>query len=105
MSDKTVQKILQKSMEQDIAKKQKDKLKILQSKADNISPSGMNLPELDKKEIESLKHQWNELMIETLKLKIEYELSLKEIYRMKEITLAINNGNTWKYKLARWLVR
>lgn len=105
MSDKTVQKILQKSMEQDIAKKQKDKLKILQSKADNISPSGMNLSELDKKEIESLKHQWNELMIETLKLKTEYELSLKEMHRMKEITLAINNGNTWKYKLARWIIK
>lgn len=24
---------------------------------------------------------------------------------MKEITLAINKGDTWKYKLARWLVR
>lgn len=105
MSDKTVQKMLQKSMEQNIAKKQKDKIQILQSKADNISPSKMNLSELDKKEIGNLKHQWNELMIETLKLKTEYELSLKEVHRMKEITLAINNGNTWKYKLARWLVK
>ena len=28
-----------------------------------------------------------------------------DVKLMKEITLAINKGDTWKYKLARWLVR
>ena len=40
-----------------------------------------------------------------LKVKTQYELLIQDVKLMKEITLAINKGDTWKYKLARWLVR
>ena len=41
----------------------------------------------------------------TVKVKTQYELLIQDVKLMKEITLAINKGDTWKYKLARWLVR
>ena len=60
---------------------------------------------MNKKYLNDLKHQWNELFIETVKVKTQYELLIQDVKLMKEITLAINKGDTWKYKLARWLVR
>ena len=41
----------------------------------------------------------------TVKVKTQYELLVQDVKLMKEITLAINKSDTWKYKLARWLVR
>ena len=63
------------------------------------------ISDMDKKYLKDLKHQWNELFIETVKVKTQYELLIQDVKLMKEITLAINKGDTWKYKLARWLVR
>lgn len=37
--------------------------------------------------------------------KATFESLIQDVKLMKEITLAINKGDTWKYKLARWLVR
>ena len=63
------------------------------------------ISDMDKKYLKDLKHQLKELFIESVKVKTQYELLIQDVKLMKEITLAINKGDTWKYKLARWLVR
>lgn len=106
MSDKTVQDLLDKSIKQDVAKQQKSKIQALQEKVQNIEQNeSAQISDMDKKYLNNLKHQWNELFIETVKVKTQYELLIQDVKLMKEITLAINKGDTWKYKLARWLVR
>ena len=104
MSDKTVQDLLDKSIKQDIAKQQQNKIQKLQEKVKDIEQS-VQISDMDKKYLKDWKHQWNELFIETVKVKTQYELLIQDVKLMKEITLAINKGDTWKYKLARWLVR
>lgn len=106
MSDKTVQDLLDKSIKQDVAKQQKSKIQALQEKVQDIEQNeSAQISDMDKKYLNNLKHQWNELFIETVKVKTQYELLIQDVKLMKEITLAINKGDTWKYKLARWLVR
>ena len=105
MSDKTVQDLLNKSIKEDVAKQQQqNKIQKLQEKVKDIEQNE-SAQISDKKYLKDLKHQWNELFIETVKVKTQYELLIQDVKLMKEITLAINKGNTWKYKLARWLVR
>ena len=106
MSDKTVQDLLDKSIKQDVAKQQKSKIQSLQEKVQDVEQNeSAQISDMDKKYLNNLKHQWNELFIETVKVKTQYELLIQDVKLMKEITLAINKGDTWKYKLARWLVR
>lgn len=106
MSDKTVQDLLDKSIKQDVAKQQKSKIRALQEKVKDVEQNeSAQISDMDKKYLNDLKHQWNELFIETVKVKTQYELLIQDVKLMKEITLAINKGDTWKYKLARWLVR
>ena len=106
MSDKTVQDLLDKSLKQDVAKQQKSKIQALQEKVKDIEQNeSAQISDMDKKYLNNFKHQWNELFIETVKVKTQYELLIQDVKLMKEITLAINKGDTWKYKLARWLVR
>ena len=104
MSDKTVQDLLNKSIKEDVAKQQQNKIQKLQEKVKDVEQNE-SAQISDKKYLKDLKHQWNELFIETVKVKTQYELLIQDVKLMKEITLAINKGNTWKYKLARWLVR
>lgn len=104
MSDKTVQDLLNKSIKEDVAKQQQNKIQKLQEKVKDIEQNE-SAQISDKKYLKDLKHQWNELFIETVKVKTQYELLIQDVKLMKEITLAINKGDTWKYKLARWLVR
>lgn len=106
MSNKTVQDLLNKSIKQDVAKQQQNKIQKLQEKVKHIEQNeSVQISDMDKKYLKDLKHQWNELLIETVKVKTQYELLIQDVKLMKEITLAINKGDTWKYKLARWLVR
>ena len=106
MSDKTVQDLLDKSIKQDVAKQQQNKIQKLQETVKDIAQNeSAQISDMDKKYLSDLKHQWNELFIETVKVKTQYELLIQDVKLMKEITLAINKGDTWKYKLARWLVR
>ena len=106
MSDKTVQDLIDKSIKQDVAKQQQNKIQKLQEKVKDIEQNeSYQISDMDKKYLNDLKHQWNELFIETVKVKTQYELLIQDVKLMKEITLAINKGDTWKYKLARWLVR
>ncbi|MFR6666891.1 MAG: hypothetical protein ACLUQX_12250 [Thomasclavelia spiroformis] len=106
MSDKTVQDLLDKSIKQDVAKQQQNKIQKLQEKVKDIEQNeSVQISDMDKKYLKDLKHQWNELLNETVKVKTQYELLIQDVKLMKEITLAINKGDTWKYKLARWLVR
>lgn len=106
MSDKTVRDLLDKSINQNVAKQQKNKIQALQEKVKDIEQNeSAQISDMDQKYLNDLKHQWNELFIETVKVKAQYELLIQDVKLMKEITLAINKGDTWKYKLARWLVR
>lgn len=106
MSDKTVQDLLNKSIKEDVAKQQQNKIQKLQEKVKDIEQNKSDqISDMDKKYLSDLKHQWHELFIETVKVKTQYELLIQDVKLMKEITLAINKGDTWKYKLARWLVR
>ena len=106
MSDKTVQDLLDKSIKQDVAKQQQNKIQKLQEKVKDIEQNESDqISDMYKKYLNDLKHQWNELFIEAVKVKTQYELLIQDVKLMKEITLAINKGDTWKYKLARWLVR
>ena len=98
--------IIDKSIKQDVAKQQQNKIQKLQEKVKDIEQNeSAQISDMDKKYLKDLKHQWNELFIETVKVKTQYELLIQDVKLMKEITLAINKGDTWKYKLARWLVR
>ena len=106
MSDKTVQDLLDKSIKQDVAKQQQNKIQKLQEKVKDIEQNESDqISDMNKKYLNDIKHLWNELFIETVKVKTQYELLIQDVKLMKEITLAINKGDTWKYKLARWLVR
>lgn len=106
MSDKTVRDLLDKSIKQDVAKQQQNKIQKIQEKVKDIEQNeSAQISDMDKKYLKDLKHQWNELFIETVKVKTQYELLIQDVKLMKEITLAINKGDTWKYKFARWLVR
>ena len=106
MSDKIVRDLLDKSINQNVAKQQKDKIQALQEKLKDIEQNeSAQISDMDQKYLNDFKHQWNELFIETVKVKTQYELLIQDVKLMKEITLAINKGDTWKYKLARWLVR
>ena len=66
MSDKTVQDLLNKSIKEDVAKQQQNKIQKLQEKVKDIEQNE-SAQISDKKYLKDLKHQWNELFIETVK--------------------------------------
>ena len=61
-----------------------------------------NDPEQDIKE---LKQQWTDLIIETQRLKLDYDRLVHELEDAKDVLINVHYGNTWKYKLAKWLIK
>ena len=95
MSDMTVYDILNQSKDKAFDKINK-KTKEIES---------VNLDEADKKEILKLKDRWNELIFETIKLRTDYEILVKEIKEIRDVSMSLNKGKTWRYKLARWIIK
>lgn len=54
--------------------------------------------------IEELKQQWTDLIIETQRLKLDYDTLVHELEDAKDILIHVHYGNTWRYKLAKWLI-
>ena len=61
-----------------------------------------NDPEQDIKE---LKQQWTDLIIETQRLKLDYDRLVHELEEAKDVLINVHYGNTWRYKLAKWLIK
>ena len=61
-----------------------------------------NDPEQDIKE---LKQQWTDLIIETQRLKLDYDRLVHELEDAKDVLINVHYGNTWRYKLAKWLIK
>ena len=61
-----------------------------------------NDPEQDIKE---LKQQWTDLIIETQRLKLDYDRFVHELEDAKDVLINVHYGNTWRYKLAKWLIK
>ena len=55
--------------------------------------------------IEELKQQWTDLIIETQRLKLDYNILVHELEDAKDVLINVNYGNTWRYKLAKWLIK
>lgn len=103
MSDVTVYDLIQKSSKNESVKKQQNKIDTLKLQAKKIE--SVELDENDKKDILKLKDQWNELILDTEKLRTQYEMLIKDIEKTKEIEIDLERGNSWKHKFARWLIR
>ena len=60
MSDKTVRDLLDKSIKQDVAKQQQNKIQKIQEKVKDIEQNeSAQISDMDKKYLKDLKHQWN----------------------------------------------
>ena len=103
MSDVTVYDLLQESKKNEFVKKQQNKIDNLKLKEKQISSS--KLSKKDKDEILQLKSQWQELILDTEKLRIKYEMAIKDIEKIKELEIDLERGDSWKHKLARWLIK
>lgn len=95
MSDMTVYDVLKQSKEKALDK--------INEKTEELE--SVNLDEADKKEILQLKIRWNDLILETIKLRTKYEMLIKEVEEIRDISLRLNKGDTWRYKFAKWLVK
>ena len=103
MSDVTVYDLIQKSVENESAKKQQSKIDKLKLRAKKIE--SVKLDEKDEKAILKLKAQWQELILDTEKIRTDYDMLVREMIATKEALINIERGNSWKHKLARWLIR
>ena len=52
-----------------------------------------------------LKEQWTDLIIETQRLKLDYDRLVHELEDAKDVLINVHYGNTWRYKLAKWLIK
>ena len=102
MTGMTISDLFQESLKNGNAKSQKNKLDVLKSRArENES---VKISSVDEKEILQLRNEWKELILDTEKLRADYDMLIREMKELKEISIAIECGSTWKYKLARWLI-
>ena len=95
MSDMTVYNILKQS--------KKDTLDKINKKTKELE--SVDLGKADKKEILNLKDKWNELILETMKLKTDYEILVKEVKEIRDVSISLNKGDTWRYKFVKWLIK
>lgn len=103
MSDVTVYDLIQESQKKDSVKRQQNKLDILKSKGKKNE--SVKISSMDEKEILQLKQQWKELILDTQKLKVEYEIAIEDINKIKELEIDLERGDSWRHKLARWLIK
>ncbi len=103
MSDVTVYDLIQESQKKDSVKRQQNKLDILKSKGKKNE--SVKISSMDEKEIIQLKQQWKELILDTQKLKVEYEIAIEDINKIKELEIDLERGDSWRHKLARWLIK
>ena len=103
MSDVTVYDLIQESQKKDSVKRQQNKLDILKSKGKKNE--SVKISSMDEKEIIQLKQQWKELILDTQKLKVEYEKAIEDINKIKELEIDLERGDSWRHKLARWLIK
>ena len=87
----------------DLIKQYENELSTQKKKAKKLEKA--HLGSKDKQELLDLKNQWNEVILSTERLKVEYEVTLREMKDMQQIAEKVKYGETWKYKLARWLVK
>ena len=102
MSDSTIYNSIEERMK-NIFKKQKEKIGNLKLEEEKIN--SINLSEIDAKEIPKLKNDWQELMLDTERLRLEYDLLIREMKEVKQFSINLQCGTTWKYKLAKWLIK
>lgn len=82
----------------------KEKMQILKE----IQERNAELQELrndPEQDIKELKQQWTDLIIETQRLKLDYDRLVHELEDAKDVLINVHYGNTWRYKLARWLIK
>ena len=82
----------------------KEKMQILKE----IQERNAELQELrndPEQDIEELKQQWTDLIIETQILKLDYDRLVHELEDAKDALINVHYGNTWRYKLAKWLIK
>ena len=103
MVDFTTSDLFQESLKNNTAKKQQNKLDVLESKGKKNE--SVRISSMDEKEILQLKQQWQELILDTEKLRVKYEMAIKDINKIKELEIDLERGDSWKHKLARWLIK
>lgn len=82
----------------------KEKMQILKE----IQERNAELQELrndPEQDINELKQQWTDLIIETQRLKLDYDRLVHELEDAKDVLINVHYGNTWRYKLAKWLIK
>ena len=82
----------------------KEKMQLLKE----IQERNAELQELrndPEQNIEELKQQWTDLIIETQRLKLDYNILVHELEDAKDVLINVRYGNTWRYKLAKWLIK
>ena len=84
-----------------LAKEKMQLLKEVQERHSELQELRNN-PEQD---IEELKQQWTDLIIETQRLKLDYNILVHELEDAKDVLINVHYGNTWRYKLAKWLIK
>nr|WP_297935715.1 hypothetical protein [uncultured Lachnoclostridium sp.] len=90
MSDVTANNLLQKSFKKEEVQHQKSKLDALKLRAKKNE--SVEISSVDKKDIIQLKNQWQELILDTEKLRTDYDMLIREMKIMKEVSLAIERG-------------
>ena len=84
-----------------LAKEKMQLLKELQERHSELQEL-RNDPEQD---IEELKQQWTDLIIDTQRLKLDYDILVHELEDAKDVLIHVHYGNTWRYKLVKWLIK
>ena len=82
----------------------KEKMQLLKE----IQERNAELQELrndSEQDIKELKQQWTDLIIETQRLKLDYDRLVYELEDAKDVLSNVHYGNTWRYKLAKWLIK
>ena len=103
MSDVIIYDLIQNGFEKGEPKKQLTKLHKLNRKAKELK--SIDLDKIDKKEILELETQWQELILDAEKLRSDYDMLIREMKTTKEFLMQVNNENSWRYKLAKWLIK